>query len=485
MNSLANGRVALGVAVVLAAAVGGAVWGADGAASAPATQASKPPLVYNAISDTKYYAKPELPKLEAAGFVFKDPTFGCPMVRVSDEKTYNGDPILTPAGSVQNTWNTDSTLFIVQSNGGRAIPYQFDPKTLKIARIPGLDTLPNIAGDAPFSYHEKDICFGKDIGRNVLVKFNFTTQKATDVCDVTQVTGLPVVGGHLGMFSVSANDILCVCFGGAGQNRDMYCLAYDMKNNTHHIWDTKEMKIDGKPIEGAVTMTMHACEIDPSGRYVIVTPGQGSKVRWVWDTQKATVNSLTTTAGGHAVLGFGDMVNDDHQFYIRTLDPEGIKTPKPIMSHPAGEPYFAYDSHTSWNNAREGILVPVVASSEHVNEMTDPKCAYGDEIIAVATDGSQKIWRFCHTRALVHMPTRDAASGQKAMPADRTNMAAAQPYNFWDTQRGNVSQDGKFFMFNSNWGDSVGKDRSGRFREDVFIVKLERDGATISPAESK
>ena len=72
------------------------------------------------------------------------------------------------------------------------------------------------------------------------------------------------------------------------------------------------------------------------------------------------------------------------------------------------------------------------------------------------------------------------------MPADRTNMAAAQPYNFWDTPRGNVSQDGKFFMFTSNWEDSVGKDRSGRFREDVFIVKLERDGAaTASPAESK
>ena len=456
-----------------------ALWSAEkGATADPA----EPPMTYSAASDTAYRPKPDLPKIGAAGYIFKDPTFGCPMVRVSDEKTSSGDPVLTPAGSVQNTWNTDSTLFVVHTGGGRPIPYQFDPKTLKVSRIPGLDTLPNIAGDTPFSYRERDVCYGKDVVRNVLVKFNFTTRKTTDVCDVAEVTGLPVVGGHLGMFTVSANDILCVCFGGAGQNRDIYCLVYDMKNNTHRVWNTKDMTVDGKPVAGAVSMTMHACEIDASGRYVAVTPGMGSKVRWYWDTQKGTVYTLSGAPGGHAVLGFGDMVNDDHRFYYRTLDAEGIKAPKPIMSHPAGQAYFGYDSHTSWNNAREGKRVPVVASTEHLAEMTDPKCAYGDEVIAVATDGSQKVWRFCHTRTLVHMPAR-GEDGQKAMPKDRTNMAASQPYNFWDTPRGNVSQDGRFFMFTSNWEDSVGKDRSGRFRQDVFIVKLEREAAAPTAAK--
>jgi hypothetical protein len=461
--------VVLGVTL----SMGGALRAEDPAAKAGPPE---PPLVYDAVSDTKYYPKCQLPKIGAAGFVFRDPTFGCPMVRVSDEKTFNGDPIHTPAGSVQNTWNTDSTLFIVHSSGGRTIPYQFDPKTLKVSRIPGLDTLPGIAGDAPFSYREKDICFGKDIGRNVLVKFDFTTRKAADVCDVTRVTGFPVVNRHLGMFSVSANDILCVCFGGAGQNRDMYCLVYDMKNSTHHVWDTKEMKIDGRPVAGAPSMTMHACEIDAGGRYVTVTPGMGSNVRWFWDTKKGTVYPMSAPTGGHAVLGYGAMVNDDHRFYYRTLDSEGMKAAKPIMSHPAGQRYFAYDSHTSWNNAREDRLVPVVASTEHVAEMDDPKCAYGDEVFAVATDGSRKIWRFCHTRTLVHMPAR-GEDGGKAMPKDRTKMAESQPYNFWDTPRGNVSQDGRFFMFTSNWEDTLGKDRAGRFRQDVFVVKLERDGA--------
>jgi hypothetical protein len=113
--------------------------------------------------------------------------------------------------------------------------------------------------------------------------------------------------------------------------------------------------------------------------------------------------------------------------------------------------------------------------------MGDPKCAYGDEVIAVATDSSQKVWRFCHTRALVHTPARDAG-GAQSRPTDRTRMGEEQPYNFWDTPRGNVSQDGMFFMFTSNWEDSVGKDRMGRFREDVFIVKLEQAAAGIAGA---
>ena len=158
----------------------------------------------------------------------------------------------------------------------------------------------------------------------------------------------------------------------------------------------------------------------------------------------------------------------------RTLDAEGIKTFKTLMEHPAGEPYFQYDSHESWNNAQPGKQVPILIDTYHVTEMADPKCVWGDEVIAAATDGSKKVWRFAHNRTWVHMPTR-GEDGQKAMPKDRTKMAESQPYNFWDTPRGNVSQDGRFFMFSSNWEDTCGKDRAGRFRQDVFIVKLEQE----------
>jgi len=36
-----------------------------------------------------------LPKIGPAGFFFKDPTFGCLLLRVSDEKYMNGEAVLT------------------------------------------------------------------------------------------------------------------------------------------------------------------------------------------------------------------------------------------------------------------------------------------------------------------------------------------------------------------------------------------------------
>ena len=133
------------------------------------------------------------------------------------------------------------------------------------------------------------------------------------------------------------------------------------------------------------------------------------------------------------------------------------------MQHPKGEAYFHYDTHPSWNNTRPNLKVPMVTSTYHEDQWADPKCAWGDEIVAVATDGSGKVWRFAHNRSRVGHPN----------------------YNFWDTPRGNVSQDGRFFMFTSNWEDSLGKDKT-RDRDDVFIVKLEStlpiDAPTTQPA---
>jgi hypothetical protein len=448
--------------VLLAAiAAAGIAW----AGVAVAQEPSAPPLAYNASTDTKYRREPMLPKLGPAGFLFKDPTFGCPIVRVSDEKTFDGEPILTLAGAAQNTWNTDSTLFVVLTGGGRIVPYRFDPKTMNASRIPDLATLPDIAGDSPFSYHDRDVCWGKALQREVIVKYDFAKRAAADVVDVAKVTGLPV--NHMGALSISANDVLALTFGGAVQDKDPYLLVYDAKDGTHHLWNTKEGSIDGRVIANAPRLLQHSSEIDRSGRYVRAV-GPGAEWPVVWDVEKGTLAMMTAEAGGHGVLGYGDMVNDVHKWVYRTLDPEGLRKPVDLMEHPAGEAFFAYDSHISWNNTRPLMKAPVVLSTYRPIELADPRCAWGNEIVAVATDGSKKVWRFAHHRSTVHTPDRAAGGGR---------------YNFWDTPRGNVSQDGRFFMFTSNWEETLGDDHHGRFRQDVFIVKLERDAAPGAKAE--
>ncbi|MGA8815062.1 MAG: hypothetical protein WB523_21120, partial [Candidatus Sulfotelmatobacter sp.] len=72
-----------------------------------------------------------------------------------------------------------------------------------------------------------------------------------------------------------------------------------------------------------------------------------------------------------------------------------------------------------------------------------------NEIDCAETDGkASKVWRFAHTYST-------ARNG------------------FWSTPRGNVSQDGRFFMFTSDWEDQLGKKPNGnQYRTDVFIVEL-------------
>jgi len=426
----------------------------------PAGPLPAPPLVYQAVSDIKVYPKPPLPKMGPAGFSLDDPTFGCRILRVTDENTMSGDPLVTPARAEQNPWNADGTRFCVLTMDQRNVPFRFNPATMTATRIEGLPTLPGIHGNAPFSYHDSDVCYGKDARRGAVVQYDFQTGRLSEICDVGRATGLPL--GHMEELTVSATDVLALNFGGSQQDTDPYLMTYDMRSGAHHVWNTREGTLDGKPLPTATRFTQHNSHIDRSGRYVWTEgPGKSGPTVMVWDVEKGSVYPLTVSRTGHNVAGYGEMVNDINRWIYRTLDPVGIDQPHDLMQHPAGEPYFSYDSHLSWNNARPGMHVPVVASTYHALERGDPRCAYGDEIVAVATDGSRRVWRLAHHRSIAHARIGDAAS----------------KYSFWDSPRGNVSQDGRFQMFTSNWEETLGKDRRGHPREDVFIVKLQCETA--------
>ena len=420
-------------------------------------EVAAPPLTYHAVSDTKVYPKPPLPKLGPAGFIFDDPTFHCPILRVSDEKTVEGRAIVTPATAFSNPWNANSTLFCVLADGSHNIPYHFDPKTMTASRIAGLPILPDIANEIAFSRHDANICFGKDRVRQGIAQFDFAVNKATDFIDVGKLTGLEP--GYLGTLSVSANDVLALIFGGGGQDASPYVLLYDLKTRKHRLWNTKEGTVDGKPVANAPRFTQHSGLIDQSGRY-FVTLGPGVRQPIVWDTATDEIYPISNQEEGHYALGYGEMVNCSRPYALRGLDSKAVDKASVLTQFPAGAPYFAYDSHVSWNNARPGARVPVVLSTYHPFERPDPKCAWGDEVIALATDGSGKVWRFAQHRSVAHIRIENRpASEQKG-------------YNFWDCPRGNVSQDGRFYMFTSNWEESVGTDAQGRSREDAFIVKL-------------
>jgi hypothetical protein len=168
--------------------------------------------------------------------------------------------------------------------------------------------------------------------------------------------------------------------------------------------------------------------------------------------------------GGHDAAGYGYWVNADcctssswdaAQWQFRSLTDLTRSTDliSPVL--PTKEVYLA--DHTSWNNAQPSALVPVISSTYRYGDFTAAWRAWDDEIIGIDTTGGVGglVYRFAHHRSDV-----------------RSDANPLQPY-FWYEPIANVSPDGKWVLFTSNWEKTLGRDSSeGTFRQDVFIVQL-------------
>jgi hypothetical protein len=183
----------------------------------------------------------------------------------------------------------------------------------------------------------------------------------------------------------------------------------------------------------------------------------------VWDVDSGQVAEINNQWSGHDASGFAARVNEsgywggDPGFYeevgysIRPLDLAHVSEPKYLLD-PANLPtphVPITGGHFSWNNARPDVLTPIVGSHyRQVKDASAPWRALDDEIIAVATDGSGAVWRFAHHRSITDG-------------------------DIWDTPRGNVSQDGRWYVFTSNWERTLGWDPyDNHYRQDIFIVEL-------------
>src|SRR5207237_7244500 len=109
----------------------------------------------------------------------------------------------------------------------------------------------------------------------------------------------------------------------------------------------------------------------------------------------------------------------------------------------------------TWNNAQPDRTVPVISSTYRFGNNVAPWRAWDDEIIGI-DPASGIVYRFGHHRS---------AAGSDANPA--------APY-FWYEPIANISPDGKWVLFTSNWEKTLGADAGdgGTARQDVFVVGL-------------
>jgi hypothetical protein len=429
----------------------------------PPSSPEKPAALtsYSARTDRRVEKYPDtLPPLGPAGSVFTDPTFGSRMARITDAGTNPrkpGQSFHTPSSAQANIWNSTSTKFYVIETGGRLLLYDFDGSKMaaRFSESPDLDWRPEVE----FSYRQPNILYGLSGGSPVFEQYDVVTRKVATIHNPKDC--LKLSSNDYGAdISTTTDDGRFMGVFGPRQGDNYITYIFD-RDKGCRWFNTKTGEVGGQwgpkgKISGVESFTIHDARISKGGDFVVITGGGQGPVVW----EVATLNAVLCTrlgsmaCGGHHAIGYQLMVN-----------PSQLKHPMELLVRPLNNlektsqliPELKdhgvwFDKHFSWNNADPRDTNPVCLSSyTPANPSTEKTPLTVDqpwvnEIDCIEMDGKgSQVWRFAHTYST-------AKNG------------------FWSTPRGNVSQDGRFFAFTSDWENSLGRGQG--YRHDVFVVEL-------------
>ena len=461
------------------------------AAAGAQTRAAVAP--YTAVVDHVPYAKPALPLPGPAGSSFLDPVFQSAIHRLTDAVTRPGSPnrsYRTPSSPHQNAWSANSRYFYVTGSGGVGpIPFAFDPATGTAHRI-----APTTSGDGglvlefyiepQFSYVADSIIYGSYSGSgstlHTIDQYDFATGLYTRLLDLeTLAPGL--AGTYVGGVASSGGptERLEAFFGGTSQDHHHYVVVFDRGNPlSRQVLDTLASTVNGAPTPIPLNFSLHHVMIDRSGRYVMLyttaadqTAPRSAAQEYLWDLQTGTITELGGAAHpyGHDAFGYGVLANQDcctttsydaAQWQFRSLAAP-LATRDLIATVLAPKETYLAD-HTTWNSARPDNSMPVVSGLYRYGSNPTAWRAWDDEIVAIQTNAAPgaaaTVWRFAHHRSDV------------GYDGDATRTA------FWYQPHPNVSQDGQWVLFTSNWEKTLGTDPAGdagtAARQDVFLLAL-------------
>jgi len=391
----------------------------------PVAAGVKPAAVLLSIkTDRTVYREPTPPALPAAGGTFVDPTFGTTIMRLTDasDGTFNANSY-----SYWPSFNKDSTRLWVLAKTG-AMLYSFDPvnfrvssKRLLLSKLPNGHT-PD-ANDAIWSGLVSDLIFCHDGLK--LYSYNVVNQTYTLVKDFA--ADLP--SGELWQMSMSVDDNT---FGFTIKNTEG-------KKTGYIAWRRSQNTLFG----GTNMPELDEVQVDKTGQYLVVKTGRAGEgaveVQVVNLITRAVVDLMDGKpdfAPGHSDVGHGFVIGGEN--WNNRLTYRNLATPHTFYSV-FDFPDWSIGAHVSMLADDEKWIL---MSTFLANDLPSTG-VFRDELFQIATDGSKRVRRLAH----LHSVHRD----------------------YWDQPRANVSRDGKFAVFTSNW--------SATDRRDVFIVKIPQDQA--------
>jgi hypothetical protein len=448
---------------------------------------------YQAITDTVARPEPPLPVFAAAGHSAAEPTFGTTIVRITDALTRPDAPgrsFRTPSGTHQHAWSARGSYFYVVSTDGTIIPYSFDAATGTAARLDATSTgaggrTLRFFNEPQFSYVSDTLIYATFTGSGATLRtidqYDFSTGLYTRLLDLdTVVAGLDgtLVGG-IGSSGGPVEKIVSF-FGGAWQDQHHYVVVLEKSNPTRRrVLDALNSTLDGQPTSETLNFRLHHATIDRTGRYVLLYPTSVDRAApraaapvYLWDTEVDSItplDSITARSNGHDAPGYATLVNQDccttsawdaAQWQLRSLA-------SPLVTRDVILPVLlpkvvSMADHPSWHNARPDVPTPFITALYRIGPFDLATWrAWDDEIVAVQTNVPSgvgaTVWRLAHHRS------------------DIGNDNDPSVLYFWYTPRPNVSPDGRWILFTSNWEKTLGPDpggeQGGAFRQDVFLVR--------------
>ncbi|HLL17030.1 MAG TPA: hypothetical protein VK388_18360 [Pyrinomonadaceae bacterium] len=364
------------------------------------------------------------PALPRAGGKITDPIFGAEIMRVTEESDgkHGGT-----AYSYWPTFNRDNTRLLAQAenDSARAVFFAFDPQTFTLGAKQPPAKLPDGSypkfEDAIWSGTDPDVlyCTGNLSPR--LYEYNVTTRRYKLIADLGKRLAR---GDYLHQMSKSLDD-------------DTF--AFTRKNAAYRVsgYLVYRRSTDSILFQAAAS-TLDEVQIDKSGRFLVVKTGEqgaGKVEVKVKDLQTGTLTDLQDGAPdyapGHSDNGTGTVVGADNwraQLTARPLAaPRAVKT---LLDLSHEKEYGGYH-------------VSMLADDENwalLNFLTTANGVFRQELVQVATDGSGRVRRLLHHHSVFK--------------------------DYYDSPRSNISRDGRFVAFTSNWGVGGG-------RRDLFVARIE------------
>lgn len=378
-------------------------------------------------TDKKIYPEPALPKLPRAGGKFFDPTFGTEILRVTDEQS------AVEGGTFYSYWptfNADNTRLLVRTaNDGTAHIYEFDPVkfTLGARKI-----IP--ASPAGYPNVESAVWSGLDpdslyvlVGTKIYA-YHPSKSSYTLIADFSR----EFPGDFFWQLSVSRSSDDVFAF---ARRRTNASGGSDYVGYGAYSRSQKKLLVN----QSIQAKDMDEVQVDKSGRWLVVkgefkTVG-GMSIR---DLQNGGARKILRYGPPDYAVGHSDNASgfvSGFNNYLNTIDRRNFQNPIPITTELSLGKDWSQGIHVSHLANNDAWML---VSFYEVAAVPNPLGPFHNEIILVKTDGSESVLRLLHHRSVYK--------------------------SYYDSPRANISQDGRFLAFTSNWG--------GRNRRDMFIAMI-------------